>query len=141
MGRGAYAPPRRGQASAPDARGHGPSGRRTLAPKRWSPASAGWQGREDGCAPLRRASRPLVRALVLSPSGPSHAAMLRPRATPAALLHRQGLGSARATAGWGVPRPRLAAACHAAAGPNPRRGLLVLGFPASLIRWPASAAS
>src|SRR5260221_6394346 len=133
MGRGAYAHPRRGQASAPDARGHGPWGRRTLAPKRWGPASAGWQGRGGGRAPLRRASRPLVRAPVLGSSAPLRAAMSRPGATPTARQRWWGLGSARATVGWGVvPRPRLVAACHAAAGPNPRHGLLVLGFPASL---------
>jgi hypothetical protein len=74
-GQGAYMHPHRAKASKPGTHGHGLSGRQTLAHKQWSPASAGWQSQEGDCAPLQRASCPLVRTLALGPSGPSHAVM------------------------------------------------------------------
>ena len=75
--------------------------------------------------PLLWVSCPLVHAPTSGPSGLMCAVSARPGATPMALPHQWGLGSAQADSGLGFPRPRLAA------GPNPRHGL-VLGLPVSL---------
>ena len=69
-----------------------------------------------------------MRALVLGSSDPLRASVLRSRQTPAALLHRWGPGSVQADGRWEVLCPCLAAACRAAAVPDPRHGLLVQGF-------------
>src|SRR6266581_1484889 len=132
MDQGTHGHPRQERASAPDARGHGPSDRWTLAPKRWSPAFAGRGGQEAAHAPIRWVSCPLVHAPTSGPYSPLRAASARPGTTPTALQLWWGLGSAWAAGEYGVPRPCLAAACCAAAGPNPHRGLLVLGWLASL---------
>ena len=56
-------------------------------------------------------------------SGPSRSVDPHPRATPMALQLRWGLGSARPNGNQGISLPRLAAVGHAAAAPNPCRGL------------------
>jgi hypothetical protein len=54
---GAHGRPRRGQASAPDVRGQGPSGRRLLAPRRWGNMISGREHRAGALAPFRGASK------------------------------------------------------------------------------------
>src|SRR5260221_2268833 len=103
-----------------------------LARMRRSSAFAGCGDQEGGHASLQRACCPRVRAPMFGLSGSLRTESTCPGAAPTALQVRWGLGSTRTNGDWGIPRPHLAVVSHAAAAPNPRHGLLVLGFPASL---------
>lgn len=59
-----------------------------------------------------------------SPGRLSRAASARPQATLTTLPHRLGLGFVQAGDAQEVPLPRLAAAYHAVAVPNPYRSLV-----------------
>jgi hypothetical protein len=98
-----------------DACGHGPSDRLTLTPKRWSPASVGRGGQDR--------VHPLLAIWCACPIWP----VTRCKFFAVERLQWPSyIGRVRA-----VLRPHLAAAaCRAAATPNPRHGL-ILGFPAS----------
>jgi hypothetical protein len=89
-----------------------PSDCQALAPEQWSPTLTGrLRSRQGGHAPPDG-----LTALLCA--RPSRAAMPRPGATPMVLQLRWGLGSDRATVGYGIPQPHLVVACCAAVGSN-----------------------